>query len=234
MVIFIVYFKIFKPMKKNALIVTCLIGLFLSQSCSSVKVMDSWKSDDISTIKQNNFLVVARTENTQARIAFEDEIVKQMTEKGYKATSSFSKFASLKPNEKPSEENNKKIVEMLKKEGFNGVVLTILKDYQEETRVQTDGGYYAGGTYYGYYPRYYGGFGGYYYHPMAYPTIGNYVEQTTTTSTSKLYIVETTVYDLEKEGENQLVAVVTSQIDNPESAGATAKDYVKKITQSLK
>jgi hypothetical protein len=104
MVIFIVYFKIFKPMKKNALIVTCLIGLFLSQSCSSVKVMDSWKSDDISTIKQNNFLVVARTENTQARIAFEDEIVKQMTEKGYKATSSFSKFASLKPNEKPSEE----------------------------------------------------------------------------------------------------------------------------------
>jgi hypothetical protein len=69
---------------------------------------------------------------------------------------------------------------------------------------------------------------------MAYPTIGNYVEQTTTTSTSKLYIVETTVYDLEKEGENQLVAVVTSQIDNPESAGATAKDYVKKITQSLK
>jgi hypothetical protein len=196
--------------------------------------MDSWKSDNVDAVKDNNFLVVTRTKNKQGRIAFENEIVRQMTASGYKATASFSKFGNLNPNEKPSAEGDKQIIEMLKREGFDGVVLTVLKDYQEETRVQTDGGYYAGGTYMGYYPRYYGGFGGYYYHPMAYPTMGNYVQETTTTSTSRIYIVETTIYDLNAPEENQLMAVVTSQIDNPENAGDTAKDYVNKITKSLK
>lgn len=221
-------------MKRIAMLMGCILIATTLQNCSAVKVMDSWKSDNVTTVKDNNFLVVTRTKNKQARIAFENEIVNQMTADGYKATASFSKFANLKPNEKPSEESSKKIVAMLKSEGFDGVVLTVLKDYQEETRVQTDGGYYAGGTYYGYYPRYYGGFRGYYYHPMAYPSLGNYVQETTTTSTSKIYILETTVYDLTAEEDNQLVAVVTSQIDNPENSGDTAKDYVKKITKSLK
>jgi hypothetical protein len=65
-------------------------------------------------------------------------------------------------------------------------------------------------------------------------TLGNYVEPTTTTSTSKIYVVETTVYDLDKTGEEQLVAVVTSKLDNPESASEIARDYVNKITKSLK
>ena len=109
-----------------------------------------------------------------------------------------------------------------------------MKDYQESTRVQQDGGYYAGGNYYGYYPRYYGGFYGYYYNPVSYHTIGNYVPQTTTTSTSRLYVLETTIYNLKESGENQLIAVVTSQLDNPKSASTIASEYVKKITASLK
>jgi len=40
---------------------TIYLAIFLLfSSCSSVKVIDSWKSDRISTIKDNNFLVVAR------------------------------------------------------------------------------------------------------------------------------------------------------------------------------
>lgn len=109
-----------------------------------------------------------------------------------------------------------------------------MKDYQEETRVQKDGGYYAGSGYYSYYPRYYGGFYGYFYHPMAYYSPGTYVEETVTTSTSKIYILETTIYNLEKEADNQLVAVVTSQIDNPQTASVAAEQYVKKVAASLK
>jgi hypothetical protein len=60
------------------------------------------------------------------------------------------------------------------------------------------------------------------------------VPETTTTSTSRLYILETTVYDLKKSVENQLVAVVTSQLDNPTAATTAAEEYVKKITASLK
>ncbi|MBO6605490.1 hypothetical protein [Psychroserpens sp.] len=221
-------------MKKIQNAFTLLLITILIYGCSTVKVLDSWKSDDIGDIKSNSFLVVARTNNTQARVAFENEIVKQMTAKGYKATSSLAKFGDWKPNDVKEDDDPEKLKQILKNEGFNGVVLTVMKDFKEETRIQQDGGYYAGGTYYGYYPRYYGGFYGYFYNPMSYRTLGNYVPVTTTTTTSKLYILETTVYNLKETGENQLVAVVTSQLDNPQNATETAEEYVKKIAQSLK
>ncbi len=220
-------------MKKIGVFLTLLFVGLTFQNCSSVKVLDSWKSDVVSNVKSNNFLVVARTENNQARVAFENEIVKQMQEKGYNAVASFSKFGDLQPNAAKTEESQRRLQAILKSEGFDGVVLTVMKDYKEETRVQSDGGYYSGGNYYGYYPRYYGGFYGYYYNPMSYHSRGVYVPETTTTSTSKLYVLETTVYDLNESGENQLVAVVTSQLDNPTSATKIAAEYVKKITASL-
>jgi hypothetical protein len=139
----------------------------------------------------------------------------------------------MKPNEPKLESNKEKLKKILELEGFNAVILTVMKDYKEETRVQNDGGYYSGGDYSGYYPNYYGGFYGYYYNPMSYHSRGVYVPESTTTSTSKLYVLETTVYNLKASGENQLVAVVTSQLDNPTSATKIAAEYVKKITASL-
>ncbi|WP_299363418.1 hypothetical protein [Winogradskyella sp.] len=221
-------------MKPKFLILIWIFSLVLIQSCSTVKVLDSWKSDTVSDVKDRNFLVVARSSNKQARLAFENEIVKQMTSKGYKATASHSKFGDMNPNEEPSESNKGKIKKMLEAEGFDGVVLTVMKDYQEETRVQKEGGYYEGGNYYGFYPRYYGGFYTYYRHPMSMRTLGNYVPETITTTTSKVYILETTVYDLKAPEDNQLIAIVTSQIDNPESASKAASAYVKKVAASLR
>ena len=125
------------------------------------------------------------------------------------------------------------IKSMLKDAGFNGVVLTVIKETQELSKTVTEGGGYAGGTYYGYYPRYYGGFYGYYYHPMSYSTLGNYVEQTSTTYTSKNYILETVVYNLDEPEEKQLVAVVTSKIEEPENAAKAAKQYVRAISKSF-
>ncbi len=220
-------------MKKFSVLFICIVGFLSFQNCSSVKVLDSWKSDSVSNVKQNNFLVVARTDNKQARVAFENEIVNEMLSKGYKATASFTKFPSMNPDEKMTEAKQKQIKQLLENEGFDGVVLTVLKDLKEETRLVEEGGYYAGGNYFGYYPRYYGRFYNYFSHPMAMSTLGNYVPASTTEYTSKVYVVETTVYDLKATGENQLIAVVTSKIDNPESVSTTAKDYVSKITKSL-
>jgi len=220
-------------MKKLSTFMIMLAVAFIFQNCSSVKVLDSWKSDDVSTVKDNNFLVVARTANKQARIAFENEIAKQMTSKGYNAIASFTKFPNLNHDEEANDEKKAMLKKILEDEGYNGVVLTILKDYQEETRVNTDGGYYAGGMYSGYYPAYYGGFYGYYGHPMSYSTMGSYVPQSTTVSTAKIYILETVVYDLTKPEENQIVAVVTTKVDDPSSASASAEEYVAKIAKSL-
>lgn len=220
-------------MKKSAYLILSFTLILLSSGCSSVKVLNSWKADNADSIKDNNFIVIARTANTQARIAFENEIVKQLSERGMNATASFTKFPTLNPDKEVSEERKSEIISTLENEGFNAVVLTVVKDVQELTETTKDGGYYAGGNYYGFYPRYYGGFNGYYHNPMSYSTLGNYVPASYTTTTSHNYILETVIYNLDETDEKQLVAVVTSKLEEPQNAGDAAKQYVKAITKSF-
>ncbi|WP_396158341.1 hypothetical protein [Flavobacterium sp.] len=220
-------------MKKSISLIAIVSVIILLNACSSVTVLNSWKADNASTVKEKNLLVIARTDNNTARIAFENEIVNQLTAKGIKATASFTKYPKLNPDKKITDEKADMIKSMLKDAGFNGVVLTVIKETQELSKTVTEGGGYAGGTYYGYYPRYYGGFYGYYYNPMSYSTLGNYVEQTSTTYTSKNYILETVVYNLDEPEEKQLVAVVTSKIEEPENAAKAAKQYVRAISKSF-
>jgi len=210
-----------------------VITILFFSSCSSVDVLNSWKADNIETVKDNNMLVIVRTDNMTARMLFENEIVKQLKERDIKATASFTKFPDLNPDQEITEAQQQEIKNMLKEQGFNGVVLTVIKDVEELTKTTVDGGYYVGGNYAGYYPRYYGGFYGYYRNPMSYSTYGNYVEQTISTRTAKNFILETVIYDLDADGEKQLVGVVTSKIEDPESATTAAKQYVKAISKSF-
>ena len=220
-------------MKKTIYTLLVIMNLVLLSSCSSAKVLNSWKADNIADVRDNNILVIARTDNMSARIAFENEIVKELTARGIKATASFEKFPKLNPDKEITEEDQKKIKTMLLEDGFDGVVLTVVKDEQELTKTVTDGGYYAGSTYYGFYPRYYNGFYGYYRNPMSYSTFGNYVEQTTQTYTAKNFILETVIYNLDEPEDKQLVAVVTSKLEEPDNAATTAKQYVKAISKSF-
>lgn len=220
-------------MKKSISLILILTVIILLNACSSVKVLDSWKVDNIDSMNFKNILVIARTDNNQGRVIFEEEIANQLRAKGMKATESYTKFPQLNPDEKISEEKRETIITLLKNEGFNAVVLTVVKDVQETTKTVTDGGYYAGGTYASYYPMYYGGFYGYYRHPYSYSTYGNYVPSTSTTYTTKAYILETVIYNLDLPDNQQLVAVVTSKIDDPKNVFNAAKDYVKAITKSF-
>ncbi len=220
-------------MKRFIYSLLVVFNIALLSSCSSVKVLNSWKADNIDNVKDNNILVIARTANTSARIAFENEIVKELAARNIKATASFTKFSKLNPDQEITEEKEMEIKNLIQDAGFNGVVLTIIKEQQELTKTVTDGGYYAGGNYYGYYPRYYNGFYGYYRNPMSYSTLGNYVEQTSTTYTAHNYILETVIYNLDETEDKQLVAVVTSKLEEPENADKTAKKYVKSIANSF-
>jgi hypothetical protein len=220
-------------MKKIANCSPILIFLLILTSCSSVKVLNSWKGDNIDAVKNNNILVIARTANTSARVAFENEIVKELEKRNIKATASFTKFPKLNPDQKITEDKQKEILTILRENGFDGVLLTVVKETQELSKTVTDGGYYAGGNYYGYYPRYYNGFYGYYNNPMSYSTLGNYVPKTSTTYTSQNYILETVIYNLKEKEDKQLVAVVTSKIEDPEGISKTSKQYVKAIAKSF-
>ena len=209
-----------------------LLGFVLLSSCSSVKVLDSWKGDNLATMSDKNILVIARTDNQQARIAIEEAMANDIRKAGFKATESYLKFNSMNPNKKVDPE---KVQAMIEKAGFKGVVMNVLKDYNESMVTEESGGYYAGGTtYYGGYPGYYGGFYGYYHNPYSYLTYGNYVPSSSTTRISKSYILETLIYNLDEPEGKQLVSVVTTQIIDPSSITKTAKDYSKLVFNSLK
>lgn len=220
-------------MKKIIYSILSLTAILILNACSSVKVLDSWKADNVNSINDKNILVIARTADNQARIAFENEIVKQLTASGKKATASFTKFPKINHDEKVTEQRQEMILSIIKSEGFNAVVLTVIKDYQEQTETVTEGGYYAGGSYDLYYPQYYGGFNRYYGNPYSYSTYGTYAPGTTTTYNTKTYVLETVAYNLDEPVGKQLVTVVTSKIKDPSNVTSTAKDYVKSITKSI-
>ena len=55
----------------------------------------------------------------------------------------------------------------------------------------------------------------------------------TVTTVNKKYILETVTYDLSLPEENQLVSVITTVVDNPESLNTTSKDFSKKLVKEL-
>lgn len=219
-----------------SIIVIFLVLLF--QSCASVKVANAWKADkeSIDTFKKKNVLVIARTANENARYAFEREIADALRAKGIKATESYSKAPKIYPNKEITEERVAFIKELMGYEGFDAVVITVIKDKQQTTST-TYNGVYFGASYSNYYPGYYGSFYSYYAYPYAYgpyyDSFGGYVPLSTSTSTSTKYVLETIAYNLSAEENNQIVAVVTTNINDPKDAYKTAKQYVEEVMKSL-
>lgn len=216
-----------------------LLVLFLFQSCSSVKVLNSWKADNnrVEEFKKKNILVIARTADDNARIAFEREIAKQLRAKGLKVTESYTKAPKIYPNKEITEERVAFIKELMGYEGFNAVVITVIKDKQQTTTT-TQNGVFFGATYSNFYPDHYGSFYNYYSYPYAYgsyyDSFGGYIPVgSTSTRTSTKYVLETVAYNLDQTSEDQIVAVVTTSLDNPKNASKTAEKYVDEIVKSL-
>jgi hypothetical protein len=221
-------------MKK--IILLAVFALILG-SCSSVKITDSWKSDDVSTVKNEHILVMARTDDQVTRQRFEQEIADRLRAGGFNVTESYKKFPAIRMNKKKTPEEVKQDAQIIRNEGFNAVILTVLRDKKKEIVTSETGGYTTGGYYPSYYGPYYGGFGGYYgsvYSPYGYGYGGAYVPSETRTYTSETYLLETVVYDLKRDEGKQLVAVVSAEVTDPKSASKLAPEYAEKVLKSLK
>lgn len=223
----------------NKVSVVVLFFWLLFQSCSSVKVLNSWKaeSDSINEFKKKNVLVIARTADDNARMAFEREIAEQLRAKGIKATESFTKAPKIYPNKEITEERVAFIKEIIGYEGFDAVIITVIKDKQQTTST-TQNGVYFGVSYSNFYPVNYGSFYNYYSVPYAYgsyyDSFGGYVPLGgISTKTYTKYVLETVAYNLTESADDQIVAVVTTNLDDPKNAADTAKKYVDEIMKSL-
>lgn len=224
---------------KNFFRILFLVFFAISfQNCSSVKVLNAWKAEPeiLKNFKDNKILVISRTADKSARIAFEQAIADKLRENGLNATESFSRVPTMHMEREMTEERMNMIRTLLKSEGYNGIVLTVIK--QEEKRTSTsNSGIYASAAYSNYYPGYYGNFYNYYAYPYAmgpyYSAFGGYIPMTSTTRTYSNYILETVAYNLESEGDDQLVSVVRTSLKDPKNAYKSADDFMEAISKSL-
>ncbi len=227
-------------MKNTLKVLLFTLSFIALQGCSSSKskVIDSWKADQnvVDIFKEKNVLVIARTANDHARIAFEEAIALELKAVGIKATESFKKAPKIYPNREISEERVALIKSLLDSEGYTGIVLTVIKE-KEQVTATSSSGIYVGASYGNYYPGYYGNFYNYYSYPYAYgsyyDSFGGYIPTSTTTRTYNNYILETVAYNLDEAAENQLVAVVTSSLNDPKEAYKSAAVYASNMMKSL-
>lgn len=224
-------------MRKKLQTFAALIVLIVVYSCGpSIKVTDSWVAPDARTdMSEDTFLVIVRTDDLASRQLMEQEITGKISAAGIKATSSYIKYPQVNHNKKITEADIDNLIGQFKKDGFSGIVLTVLKDVKTEVRTEESGGYTTGG----YYPHSYGGYGGFggyygsYYSPYGSGYGGSYVPRSQRTYESEIYKLETVIYDLGRSVDRQLVGVVSSNITDPGSASAIAGPYAKKVVKAF-
>ncbi len=224
------------------ILILAILAITFSNCGTSVKVTDAWKADNIGTLKGAKILVITRTDDMVSRQRFETEIAERLRADGIDATESYKKFPGMKQNVKRTEEEVKQAIQIIKNEGYKGIVMTVLKDKSSEIVTSQTGGYTTGGVYGGYgmgygMGYYGGGFGGYYgsvYSPYGYGYGGAYVPSETRTYTSETYLLETVIYNLDLEPGKQLMSVISVDVTDPTSASKVAPKYADKVLQALK
>lgn len=211
------------------LLILCSAFIVLMSCGTSVKVTDAWQADDIDEAREEQYLVISRVDDQVGRQRFEQEIADRLRAGGIKAVESYKQYPSLNILLQLTEDEIDRWVAGIQQEGFNGIVLTVIKDATSETRTSSSGVGVGVGHYPGYYDGY-GYFGDYFgsvYSPYGYS--GAYIPLSQRTYTSEVYQLESVAYDLERERNQQLIAVVTVEIKDPKSAAEVAPKYADKV-----
>ena len=102
----------------------------LLTSCSSkLRMLDYWTSEDFREYEEMKFMVVCVAEDPEIRDDFEYEIAKKLKKRNIQAGESHKIFPTLKPAN--SEEEKERYREIIRESGYNGVVLTTVKNIIE-------------------------------------------------------------------------------------------------------
>lgn len=191
--------------------------LFLS-GCSSVRLVDSWKPQEITQFTPKKILVLGITQNLLARSIFEESLKNELQSRGLQAVESTAVFDISFTNSEKSNEEIETMIAGLSKEGFDAVIITTIKGEEKKTN------YSPGHTTTEYhrerFGRYYYRFQNIYYNP------GYYNEYT-------IYNVETGIFKINPKDEKSLVWIGAFEIVNPEDIKHTVDDYVKAIVNQL-
>lgn len=195
-------------------------------SCSSVQVANSWKDVKTTTIKQKNVLVINKTDDDIVRIQFETDLVKNLNKHDINAVESFKVFPKIDTTKELNKTELSAFKNALRADGIDIILLTVLKETQDiVTTRTTSSSTYSMHSYPIHYRRgFYRFYNTYYIDPGPITSV---------TTKGKKYILETITYDLTQEEDKQLLAVITTEIENPQTLGTTSKDFSKKVIKEL-
>ena len=209
----------------------------LLNACATTKVINSWKADDLSEVKTKNILVITRTSNAKVRKIFEDAFMKRLNAIDIKGNVSYNLIKEINTEKKLTEEETDAALKAIKNEGYNAIVLTILKDRKSTVTVTQDGGYTSGATYSSeinpFLYDFYTAFGS----PYTTPSLrhsGYYEEETFQEQEYVTFVLETLIFDLDAPDKQQLKGQVTSKLESPGSAIEVADAYARKVAKALK
>lgn len=194
-----------------------LITLLLL-NCSTTRLVDSWVNKEYVAYKPHKVLVVGVTDNLIARKMFEEKLVSELKIRNIDAIESYEVFETTFLNERQTEENIQKEVDRISKNGFDAVLISVVKGVDEKTVYTSD----IFGTNY-----YWGRFGHYYYVYQDVFFEPGYYEK------YKIYNIETTLYNLKENNDKSLVWIASFNMVDPKTIDKSVKDYVRGIITSL-
>ena len=202
-------------MIRHRLVTVFLIfGLFsLAAGCATTRTTHIWKDPAFTKADLKNVGVIAVAANEGNRRIAEDEFVKQLQEKGIKATASYIMFSLDRPKSKDD------LKTLLAPGGFDSVLIARMVDKTTEQKYYPPTVTYTGP------PRaYYGGWYGYY--DMGY----NYYTTPGYTQTNDIVKLECNVYDFASE---KLLYSGLSETTIARGSKADIEGAVKVILKSI-
>ncbi len=224
-----------KEIKKVTLLV--VLVMFIT-NCASVKLANSWNSENFDTTKARKILVVARDNDMDVRTSYENAMVSKLKEEGVDVVAAYELFPDLKENKNRSQEEIDAIVKNFKSKGINAIILTALKDTKvEESQPQSNSNNYISTANIG---KYGISFTDYYnVHSIEYISRGlkpvyNDNQDLVTHLSSATYILEAVVYDLALAKKEQLVGVFEIEATDPSSGKQVLNKFATLISKQFK
>jgi hypothetical protein len=192
--------------------------MVLFVSCSSARVTDSWLNDTYKDYQPKKVLIIGLTDNLSARTQFEEQLKTELINRGTEAVESYTVFKPTFTSLKQTEEDIEEEIKRLSKEGFDAVLISVVKGVDKRVS-------YSGDNFRAYY--YWRRFGRYYYLAQdVYLTEGYYNDY-------KIYHLEASLYNLKENNDKSLVWVSSYDVVDPRQINKTVSNYVKAIIKSL-
>jgi len=107
--------------------VVVLVFILLIPSCSSTRLINSWKNTEFNVFKPQKVLVVGVTPNYEARKAFEFQLITQLNARKIKALQSAVVFETAFTDSEQTAKDIEAQVDVLVSKGYDTVLVSLVK-----------------------------------------------------------------------------------------------------------